>query len=69
MAAYNPHDTLTVEFRAVERVIGAQHARRLFDVIRLERSLRRMRVLADETAQDEHSASVGALRLGGCRTS
>lgn len=62
MPAYNPHDTLTVEFREVELALGAPgRASQLFDVIRLNRSLARLQTLADDIAREERSAAVDTL--------
>lgn len=61
MADYNPHDTLTLEFREAEREIGTRMASLLFDSIRRQRSLKRLQELADQMAQQERSAAVDAL--------
>ena len=62
MPAYNPHDTLDViTFREVEAAIGKRRATRLFDFVRLERSLKRLSLLADTIAGAEHSADVAEL--------
>lgn len=62
MPDYNPHYTLTLEFREVELALGGtRKAARLFDVIRLNRALQRMEELADQIAPQERSPAVDAL--------
>jgi hypothetical protein len=61
MRPYNPDDTVTLEFAVAARALGPREASRLFDCVRLEQSLRRMRLLTDVIGQEERSANVDAL--------